>query len=112
MRQWTAGLVIGVMVTGFLVGYLPVWAQRPANVGERSSASDSLVALSFDLGEGRQQVTLVDPKTRVLAVYHIDRATGALNLRSVRQVHWDMQMDEFNSGSPTPREIRALAERR
>ncbi len=112
MRQWTAGLLIGVVATGFFVGYLPAWAQRPANVGERSSTSDSLVALNFDLGEGRQQVTLVDPKARVMAVYHIDRATGALTLRSVRQVHWDMQMDEFNSASPTPREIRALAERR
>lgn len=112
MRQWTAGLLIGVVATTLIVGYPQVWAQRPTNFGERSSASDSLVALSFDLGEGRQQVTVVDPKTRVLAVYHIDRATGALTLRSVRQAHWDLQMDEFNSGSPTPREIRALAERR
>jgi hypothetical protein len=48
----------------------------------------------------------------VIAVYHVDRATGALSLKSVRNVHWDFQIEDFNSANPTPREIRALAEPR
>jgi hypothetical protein len=75
-------------------------------------AGDSLIALSFDAGNYRQQVTVVDPQARVLAVYHVDPASGALTLRSVRNVRWDLQMEDFNSASPTPREIRNLAEQR
>jgi hypothetical protein len=73
--------------------------------------SSELIALSYD-SEGRQQVTLIDPRTRVMAVYHVDRATGALSLKSVRNVHWDLQIEDFNSANPTPREIRALTEPR
>jgi hypothetical protein len=54
----------------------------------------------------------VDPRRQVMAVYHIDRNTGAINLRSVRNVQWDLVMEDFNSGSPTPREIRSIADQR
>ena len=47
-----------------------------------------------------------------MAVYHIDRATGALALKSVRNVHWDLQIEDYNSASPTPREIRLLTDNR
>lgn len=78
---------------------------------DRAGPSSELMALSFD-SDGRQQVTLIDPRTRVMAVYHVDRATGALSLKSVRNVHWDLQIEDFNSANPTPREIRALTEPR
>ena len=112
MRGTVLGWLLGIGLTASLVGFPQVWAERPnAGPAERLS-TDSLTALGFDLGDGRQQVTLIDPRTRAIAVYHVDRGTGVITLRSVRQAHWDLQMDEFNSSSPTPREIRALAERR
>ena len=51
-------------------------------------------------------VTVIDPKLRVLAVYHVDRATGEITPKSVRNLTWDLQMIEFNSGSPLPQDIR------
>ncbi len=78
---------------------------------DRAGPTSELMALSFD-SEGRQQVTLIDPRSRVMAVYHVDRTTGALSLKSVRNVHWDLQIEDFNSANPTPREIRALTEPR
>jgi hypothetical protein len=51
-------------------------------------------------------VTVVDPKQRVMAVYHVDRATGEISPKSVRNLTWDLQMIEFNSGNPLPQDIR------
>lgn len=112
MRTAAYGLVVGLLVAAVLAGtgFPEAHAQRP--VPERGLASDALIALSFDGGNNRQQVTIVDPKARVVAVYHIDPASGSFTLRSVRNVNWDLQMEDFNSASPTPREIRNLAEQR
>src|SRR3954468_10926010 len=110
MRSAGLGLVIGFGIATVVLAEFPqVQAQRtpPAAPGD-------LIALPFDGGDGKQQMTIVDPKTRVVAVYQVDKATGSLALRSVRNVHWDLLMEEYNTshGSPTPRDIRALAEQR
>src|SRR3954452_11473444 len=51
-------------------------------------------------------VPVIDPKQRVMAVYHVDRNTGEISPKSVRNLTWDLQMIEFNSGSPLPQDIR------
>lgn len=59
-------------------------------------------------GGGPQVVTIIDPDTRVMAVYHVERATGEIALKSVRTLTWDLQMLEYNSGEPLPQEIRDM----
>jgi hypothetical protein len=116
MRTAAYGLVLCVvLVVGGAILFGPqAQAQRPAgfpaNVPERSAASGELIALSFDAGGGRQHITLIDPRTHMMCVYAIDPLSGAIVLRSVRNAHWDMQMDEFNGtkDGPSPREIRSL----
>lgn len=103
------GLVSLVLLVGMAI-YPEAQAQRPVGVAERGQPGE-LLALSMDV-EGRQQVTVVDPRRQVMAVYHIDRNSGSINLRSVRNVQWDLVMEDFNSGSPTPREIRSIADQR
>jgi hypothetical protein len=93
-------------------GQRPLTAPGPANAPNQSVGSGELIALSFDVGNGRQQITLVDPRTRMIGVYHVDPASGELSLKSVRNVHWDLQMDEFNGTTPSPREIRSLLGRK
>jgi hypothetical protein len=51
-------------------------------------------------------VTVIDPKQRVMAVYHVDRGSGMITPKSVRNFTWDLQMIEFNSGNPLPQDIR------
>jgi hypothetical protein len=46
----------------------------------------------------------------VLAVYHIDLTTGRTELKSVRKIHWDLQIEEFEGSAPLPQEVRALVE--
>jgi hypothetical protein len=123
MRAAVGGMLLGV-------GLLVVWAvgspiaelsearaQRPAGVfsaaqvaPDRATSAD-LIALSYDAG-GTQQITVIDPRGRSLAVYTVDRVTGGLALKSVRNITFDLQIEDFNSNSPTPREIRALTEQR
>jgi hypothetical protein len=67
-----------------------------------------LIALASPAGEQRQQVTVIDPDTRVLGVYHIESSTGEVTLKSVRNIHWDLQMIEFNGTHPLPREVRSI----
>ena len=75
-------------------------------------SSGELITLASPLGEHRQQLTLIDPRTRVMGIYHVDNTTGEIALKSVRNFHWDLQMSEFNAASPLPREIRSLLEQR
>jgi hypothetical protein len=111
MRAAVIGLLVGLGVLLALgSGFPEANAQRGAS--DRATPSADIIALSFDAGDGRQQVTVIDPRGRVMAVYHVDRATGALSLKSVRNVHWDLQIEDFNSANPTPREIRALTDPR
>jgi hypothetical protein len=114
MRGWISGMVLGLAVVALgVVGFADTQAPR-ATSHERSvqgaASSPDLLALSHDGGDGRQQITIVDPRQRVMAVYHVDRASGALQLKSVRNLQWDLVIEDYNSGSPAPRDIRALKE--
>jgi len=51
-------------------------------------------------------LTVVDPKQRAVAIYHVERSTGEITLKSVRNLTWDLQMVQFNSGNPLPQDIR------
>jgi hypothetical protein len=84
------------------------YAQRVPSV--ESGAGAELITLAAPLGENRQQLIIIDPRMRVVGVYHIDAATGEIALKSVRNFQWDLQLTEFNSVSPLPREIRPLLE--
>ena len=113
MRATGFGLTLGL---GLVIAAV-VWGGPQAGAvrqpSDRAVPGDQLIALSFDAGSGRQQVTMVDPRQRVLAVYHIDSASGGIALKSVRNVQWDMLMEDFNSaGAPTPREVRAITQER
>ena len=55
---------------------------------------------------GPTALTVIDPATKVLAVYHISRDTGEIKLKSVRKIEWDLRLEALNSNAPTPDEIR------
>src|SRR4051812_38827699 len=115
MRGWMGGVLVGCGVCcALLVGLADAQAPRPSSPDrsgqDRVASSPELLALSHDGGDGRQQITIVDPRQKVIAVYHVDRATGALALKSVRNLQWDLQIEDYNSASPAPRDIRALKE--
>ena len=123
MRTALIGLAL-VMVGVFLgwsgAGGRPLEAQTPgaSRQGSHQPAAQwghqggDLIALSHRLENGDLQVVLVDGQTRVMSVYHVTAADGAITLKSVRNVRWDLLMEEYNGAKPYPREIRALLDRR
>ena len=123
MIPWVIVLVVLALVGMSVIGALPrVQAQYPtrpaASISELSpneislASQGKLIALSVMLEGGRQQVTVIDPEDRVMSVYHIDPSTGAISLKSVRNISADLRIDDFNGGAPAPREIRALLDQR
>ena len=56
--------------------------------------------------QGHYTAFVFDSVRGVLAVYMVDQGTGQINLKSVRQVAWDLQLEEFNTNQPSPRDLR------
>ena len=112
MRHVAAGCMLFAIVGFTLVAWCTphgrLNAQQPQVPAVKPLVlSDGLIALSSDTADGRQQVTVIDSKTRVMSVYHVDHKTGVIGLKSVRDISADLKMEEFNTDSPLPREIRA-----
>ena len=47
-------------------------------------------------------LTVVDPRQHVLGVYHINMVTGKIALMSVRNIQWDLQINDLNNEKPLP----------
>lgn len=106
-----ASVIASLVVAMFMAALVPSVGLAQRNESSWAKAG-GLVALTVAAGENRQQLAVIDPETRVLGVYHIDLTTGEVVLKSVRRIHWDLQMDEFNATSPLPREVRSLVEQK
>ena len=96
------GLVLATLVLGAYSG--AVFADRPNQ--SPVTGSGQLVTYITPLGDNRQQLVVIDPELHVMSIYHLGTA-GEITLKSVRNFHWDLQMEQFNGASPLPREIRA-----
>ena len=81
---------------------------RRSDADHPVTPTEQLIALTSDLPGSHQQVTVIDAKARIMSVYHIENTTGVISLKSVRNIRADLLMDEFNTESPLPREIRAI----
>ena len=115
MRKIVLGLLVGagfgLAVAATFSPHRAVYAQRPVHLPAANGfGNGQLIALHAEGTEGQQQVTLIDPQQRVMSVYHINTGTGSITLRGVRNLRWDLLMEEFNGASPSPQEIRSLIE--
>ena len=105
------------MAAGLVGTFLGMALAPGAALADRSAASPGgqsggLITLTAPLADHAQQLTVIDPQMKVMSVYHIELSTGQIVLKSVRNIHWDLQMVEFNGTSPLPREIRSLLEQK
>ena len=107
--------VMGAVCLTVLV--VVAWGMTTVNVGfaQRPSppslGTPGIISHVTQAGDNRQQLTVIDPEMRAMAVYHIDTSKGEITLKSVRNIHWDLQMVEFNTQAPSPGDIRTLLER-
>lgn len=110
MRNAVTGALVVLAVVLAADSLLPQagFAQRATSVVPGASAG--LITVATPSGDHRQQVIVIDPETRGLAVYHVDSNSGEVSLKSVRNIYYDLKINEFNGTSPLPREIRSLLE--
>ncbi len=74
-----------------------------------AAGNSELLMTTSLLADGRQQVVITDTKAKTMAIYEVEPTTGKVLLRSVREIKWDLQMQQFNATSPTPGEIRSMS---
>jgi len=73
-----------------------------------AAGNGELLMTTSLFSDGRQQVVITDTQAKTMAIYEVEPATGKVLLRSVRDIKWDLQMQQFNATSPTPGEIRSM----
>ncbi len=105
-----------VLVTASVVAVVswPADAQPVAPTATYSSGTGRNDLITYCLpGEAGKPtaLTIVDPIARRIAVYHVSRDSGEIQLKSVRNIAWDLGMEYFNGGNPLPEEIRKGLER-
>lgn len=99
--------VLGVAIVAF--GWMSLWS--PSSGAPNSSGTpsgDTLQVFSSTLVTGTQQMIVVDSANRSMAIYHIDPAQGKLTLKSVRNLTWDLSMEQFNGQTPLPSDLRQV----
>ena len=82
--------------------------RAPLSQLQATMANPEMIVASASVGEKFQQLAVIDTKLRVMSVYHVDFATGAIALKSVRNFQYDQQMTQFNAKEPLPDDLRAL----
>ena len=106
-----AGVGLVIAAVGLFDRTTEALAQRPGPVGSYATGSELIVVPGPD-GEKGQLLTVIDPHARVMGVYHVDQQTGKIGLRSVRNIHWDLQMTYLDNEGLLPQEIHAMLEQR
>lgn len=106
------GRIAFVLVTAALVWSIGSNALLSQTLGGKpaspSSGGDDLQLVSSLLPSGTQQIVVLDTAGRSMAIYHIEPAQGKIQLKSVRNLSWDLRMEHFNGLSPLPNELRQV----
>jgi hypothetical protein len=117
MKRAILGTLVGI---GLVMAAAAMAQQRgevlpqrgaPATPAPAAVTGTELIVVPTALGD-KQMLTVVDPRQRVLSVYHIDTTTGKITLKSVRSIHWDLQIDHLNTDEPLPQQIRSMWEQK
>jgi hypothetical protein len=105
MRSALVGALLGAsLVIGALAGRSSSAPAENPPIDMTAHASELFTTVTPT--EGALTVTVIDPRQRVMAVYHVDRTSGEITPKSIRNITYDLQMIEFNSGKPLPQDIR------
>ncbi len=108
MRSTVLGIVLVAGLVAVAMGAMPVIDPQGTTPG-RTAAVDNQMIVESTVVDGRyQQVLVLDPRQSTLAVYHVELATGGVELMCVRNITWDLQMTYFNGKNPLPPEIQSL----
>jgi hypothetical protein len=115
MKKAGLGLLIGAVL---MLAALGDFGQRSNVFAQRSQsaiapgASGDLLVMPIASSDKGQLLAVVEPRQQVMSVYRIDAITGKIALKSVRNLHWDLQMTSHNNEAPLPQEIQSMLDQR
>ena len=114
IRKRSVQLLCGLAMVGITAVLTHLLSSEPTNVFAQPQtyepSREGLITHTQTLPDGTQQLCVLDPRQRVVAVYHIDVEKGGISLQSVRNIYWDLRINHFNGTTPLPEEIRSLIE--
>lgn len=97
--------VLAIAIIAF--GWMSLWSQTSGAPSiQATGSSERLEVIPSMLPNGIQQIVVVDSASRTMAVYQIEPAQGKLQLKSVRNLTWDLAMEQYNGVTPLPSELR------
>jgi hypothetical protein len=94
-----------LVAAAILLGSRELAAQR---AGRPIPEASGLWISDTPVDDARRLLVVVDSATRHAAVYHLDNATGSLQLKSSRDLTWDLLVDDFNAQEPRPAALKRL----
>ena len=114
MRRAILGALVGASLVAVATG---LFESRGVALAQHSALTATgggeLIAVPSSSGDNKGQfVTVIDPRQQAICVYAIEQPSGKISLRSARNIHWDLQLSDFNSDNPLPKEIRLQLEQR
>ena len=106
MRDRIGLAIVAAVVVG-LTGWSAVGQQVGSSEGAgASSGSAGLITHVHEVEGEPITVIVVEPTSKVMAVYHVSRQSGEIKPKSIRSLKWDLQMQEFNSPELKPADIK------
>jgi hypothetical protein len=117
MKLAVLGTLAGIGLLTAAGGALEIGGNQPPApprpvASVMAGAGDELIVVPFGTPEKAVMLAVIDPRQRVMSVYRLDSGTGKIALKSVRNLHWDLQLNDFNNDAPLPQEIRSLIEQK
>lgn len=115
MRSTVVGILLVAGLAVFAMGAMPAHSQvapQGAIPSAISTADNQMIVVSSVVEDRYRQVVVLDPRQNTLAVYHVELATGNVELKCVRNITWDLQITCFNGKKPLPSEIQSILEHR
>lgn len=109
MRTWILPTLLAVAVVSqfwsLLFSQTATFSPAPPIRGGDGLA---LQVVSSILPNGGQQIVVLDTVQKSMSVYYISPQDGKVQLRSVRNIAWDLSMEEFNGTAPLPSELKQI----
>lgn len=109
MRNATLSLmVVAVLVIVFACSISPVPSVFAQGVGAYPQGDGNLISVTVPAENGSQHLVLIDRQSSKMSVYAIDPANGKISWLSARDFKWDLLIEDFNGGSPSPRDVQLM----
>jgi len=104
-------VAIAAVLVGLCCGRIDLAPAHAESVPSGIGGTGLITHFHDDRESGLSRVIVVDPLQRRMAVYHVELNSGKIQLKSVRNLTIDLQVEDYNSGDPSPIDMKKLLQR-